>query len=80
MLFLSRLLMQRDVETFSNPTIVLITDREDLDTQASKLFVTASKYLGDDNVRSIESRKDLHDTLIVRESGGVYITTIQKFC
>ena len=72
--------MQRDAETFANPTIVLITDREDLDTQASKLFVTATKYLGDTNVRSIESRKDLKSTLSVRESGGIYITTIQKFC
>ena len=80
MMFLSRLLMQRDADTFNNPTIVLITDREDLDTQASKLFVTATKYLGDTNVRSIETRKDLKETLSLRQSGGVYVTTIQKFC
>lgn len=80
MLFLARLLMLRDRDRFHNPTIVLITDREDLDTQASKLFVTAKKYLHDENVRSIETREDLHDTLANRESGGVYITTIQKFC
>ena len=80
MLFLSRLLMLRDRDTFHNPTIILITDREDLDTQASKLFVTAKKYLHDENVRSIETRADLKETLSGRESGGVYITTIQKFC
>ena len=80
MLFLSRLLMLRDRDTFHNPTIVLITDREDLDAQASKLFVTAKKYLHDENVRSIETRADLKETLSGRESGGVYITTIQKFC
>lgn len=80
MLFLSRLLMLRDRDIFHNPTIVLITDREDLDTQASKLFVTAKKYLHDENVRSIETRADLKETLSGRESGGVYITTIQKFC
>lgn len=80
MLFLSRLLMLRDRDNFHNPTIVLITDREDLDTQASKLFVTAKKYLHDENVRSIETRADLKETLSGRESGGVYITTIQKFC
>ena len=80
MLFLSRLLMLCDRDTFHNPTIVLITDREDLDTQASKLFVTAKKYLHDENVRSIETRADLKETLSGRESGGVYITTIQKFC
>lgn len=80
MLFLSRLLMLRDKEVFNNPTIILLTDREDLDTQASKLFVTAKKYLHDENVRSIESRDDLSSTLTAQESGGVYITTIQKFC
>ena len=80
MMFLSRLLMLRDSNAFHNPTIILITDREDLDDQASKLFVRATKYLGDTNVRSIESRQDLKNTLGMRESGGVYITTIQKFC
>lgn len=80
MLFLARLLMQRDSATFHNPTIVLITDREDLDTQTARLFVTATKYLGDENVRSIETREDLKTTLSNRESGGIYITTIQKFC
>lgn len=80
MLFLSRLLMLRKNEDFDNPTIVLITDREDLDTQTSKLFVTAKTYLHDQNVRSIETREDLSTTLSNQESGGVYITTIQKFC
>lgn len=80
MLFLSRLIMQRDNETFNNPTIVIIADREDLDTQTSELFVTAKKYLHEEDVRSIESREDLAITLGDRPSGGVYITTIQKFC
>lgn len=80
MLFLSRLLMLRRKEVFNNPTIIVLTDREDLDTQTSKLFVTAKKYLHDNNVRSIESREDLSKTLSNQESGGVYVTTIQKFC
>lgn len=80
MLFLSRLITQRDNEAFHNPTIIILTDREDLDTQTSELFVTASKYLHEEEVRSIESRKDLQETLRNRPSGGVYITTIQKFC
>lgn len=80
MLFLSRLIMQRDNETFNNPTIVIIADREDLDTQTSELFVTAKKYLHEEDVRSIESREDLAKTLGDRPSGGVYVTTIQKFC
>ena len=80
MLFLSRLIAQRDNEAFNNPTIIILADREDLDTQTSELSVTATKYLHESDVRSIESRKDLEQTLKDRPSGGVYITTIQKFC
>ncbi len=80
MLFLSRLIAQRDNEAFNNPTIIILTDREDLDTQTSELFVTATKYLHEEDVRSIESRDDMEKTLKGRPSGGVYITTIQKFC
>lgn len=80
MLFLSRLITQRDNEVFNNPTIIILTDREDLDTQTSELFVTATKYLHEEDVRSIESREDMEKTLKNRPSGGVYITTIQKFC
>ncbi|MBR3746831.1 MAG: type I restriction endonuclease subunit R, partial [Selenomonadaceae bacterium] len=80
MLFLSRLLIQRDNETFHNPTIIILTDREDLDTQTSELFVTAKKFLHEQDVRSIESRADLRTTLKNRPSGGVYVITIQKFC
>ena len=80
MLFLPRLITQRDNEAFNNPTIIILADREDLDTQTSELFVTAKKYLHESDVRSIESREDLENTLKDRPSGGVYITTIQKFC
>lgn len=80
MLFLSRLIAQRDNKTFHNPTVIILTDREDLDTQTSELFVTAKKYLHENDVRSIENRDDLEKTLRDRPSGGVYITTIQKFC
>ncbi|MDE7415204.1 MAG: HsdR family type I site-specific deoxyribonuclease, partial [Lachnospiraceae bacterium] len=80
MMFLARLIALRDSEMFNNPTIILIEDREDLDTQTSKLFVTAKKYLVQDDVRSIDDREDLGKTLKDKKSGGVYITTIQKFC
>ena len=80
MLFLARLIAQRDNEAFNNPTIIIIADREDLDTQTSEMFVTAKKYLHEEDVRSIESREDLNATLKDKESGGIYITTIQKFC
>jgi len=80
MLFLARMLALRERETFNNPTIVIITDREDLDTQTSELFVSSKRFLHDNNVRSIENRQDLEDVLGGAISGGVYITTIQKFC
>lgn len=80
MLFLARLLSLRERDTFNNPTIVILTDRDDLDTQSSELFEVSKRYLHDTNVRSIEDRKDMETTLRNIESGGVYITTIQKFC
>ena len=80
MLFLSRLIALRDRDVFHNPTIVVIVDREDLDTQTSELFVTAKKFLHEKEVRSIESRADMEKTLKDKPSGGVYIISIQKFC
>lgn len=77
MLFLSRMLM-KSVD-FHSPTIVIITDRTDLDDQMSKQFVASKTYIGDDNVVSITSRAELRNALSGRTSGGVYLTTIQKF-
>lgn len=79
MLYLTRQLIQRDTATFKNPTVVIITDREDLDTQTAKIFVNAKRFLGEDEVMSITSRQDLADKLKSKPSGGVYLTTIQKF-
>lgn len=79
MMFLSRLLNMRRRDELNNPTIIIIVDREDLDDQSSELFVTAKRFLHDDDVRSIETRADLKSTLKDKPSGGVYITTIQKF-
>ena len=80
MMFLSRLLNTHRRNELNNPTIIIIVDREDLDGQSSELFVTAKRYLGERSVRSIESRSDLEETLRDKPSGGVYVTTIQKFC
>lgn len=80
MLFLTRLMILRRTEELGNPTVVILVDREELDTQTSELFVTAKHYLHEEDVRSIESREDLGNTLRNRPSGGVYVTTIQKFC
>lgn len=77
MLFLTRLLM-KSVD-FESPTIVLITDRTDLDDQLSAQFTNAKTYIGDQTVVSVESRADLRDYLKGRNSGGVFLTTIHKF-
>lgn len=80
MMFLSRLLNTHRRDELNNPTIIIIVDREDLDDQASELFVTAKRYLHEQDVRSIETRAELEQTLRDKPSGGVYVTTIQKFC
>lgn len=77
MLFLSRLLMRN--EQLHSPTIILITDRTDLDTQLSENFTQSKRFLGDKEVLSILSRDDLKEKLQGKASGGVYLTTIQKF-
>lgn len=77
MLYLTRMLMKSI--HFSSPTIILITDRTDLDSQLSQQFVSAKGFIGDDGVVSVESRDDLRTRLKGRESGGVFLTTIHKF-
>lgn len=77
MLFLSRMLMRS--REFTSPTIVLITDRTDLDDQLSKLFGTAKRFIGDECVVEVESREKLREHLAGRTSGGVFLTTIHKF-
>lgn len=77
MLFLARLLMKS--VHFSSPTIVLITDRTDLDDQLSEQFVNAKTYIGDNEIKSVESREQLKELLKGRNSGGVFLTTIHKF-
>jgi len=77
MLFLSRLLMKS--LALESPTIVLITDRTDLDDQLSKQFTEAKEYIGDQSVISVESRAQLRELLKGRNSGGVFLTTIHKF-
>lgn len=77
MLYLTRLLMKS--EYFESPTIVLITDRTDLDDQLSGQFTNAKNFIGDNTVLSVESREHLRELLQGRQSGGVFLTTIHKF-
>ncbi len=77
MLYLTRLLMRS--EHFRSPTIVLITDRTDLDDQLSGQFTNAKNFIGDNTVISVESRANLRELIQGRQSGGVFLTTIHKF-
>ncbi|CAN5183928.1 type I restriction endonuclease subunit R [soil metagenome] len=77
MLYLTRLLMRS--KDLSSPTIVLITDRTDLDDQLSEQFTNAKIFVGDETIISVESRSELKDRLQGIKSGGVFLTTIQKF-
>ena len=60
-----------------NPTVVVLTDRNDLDDQLFSTFSRCSDLLRQPPVQA-ESRADLRNRLKV-ESGGVVFTTIQKF-
>ena len=60
-----------------NPTILVITDRNDLDDQLFDTFASSTQLLRQ-KPKQIESRNDLKDKLKVA-SGGVIFTTIQKF-
>ncbi|MCF0133087.1 MAG: type I restriction endonuclease subunit R [Blautia sp.] len=77
MLFLSKRLTT-SLE-LSKPTIILLTDRNDLDEQLSGDFENAKEFLIDENSLSIKNRKALKDKLANVESGGIYLMTIQKF-
>ena len=77
MLFLSRMLMRSAY--FKSPTIIIITDRTDLDDQLSGQFTNAKGFIGDETIISVESRVELRERLKGRNSGGVFLTTIHKF-
>jgi type I restriction enzyme R subunit len=77
MLYLARLLMKS--EHFASPSLVMITDRSDLDDQLAGQFTNAKKFIGDNTVVSVESRAHLRELMQGRQSGGVFLTTIHKF-
>jgi type I restriction enzyme R subunit len=61
-----------------NPTLVVVTDRNDLDGQLFATFSNAAEVLGETPVQA-ESRTALRELLNDRPSGGIIFTTIQKF-
>ena len=66
------------IKVLKNPSIVVVTDRNDLDNQLFSTFAKCSEYLKQSPVQ-IESREDLQDKLDNRISGGIFFTTLQKF-
>src|SRR6185312_463231 len=60
-----------------NPTVVVITDRNELDGQLYSGF--ARSLLLPDTPQQIRRRKELREELSGRVTGGIYFTTLQKF-
>ena len=63
---------------FNNPTIVVLTDRNDLDNQLFDTFCSSSKLLLRQTPKQARSREHLKELLRVK-AGGIIFTTIQKF-
>ncbi len=62
----------------NNPTIVVVTDRNDLDGQLFNTFSMASETIKQAPVQA-GGREELRDILGSRQSGGIIFTTVQKF-
>ncbi|MCR1848840.1 type I restriction endonuclease subunit R [Paeniclostridium sordellii] len=74
------------IKKFNNPTVLVVTDRNDLDDQLYQTFAKSTSLLGEEpkhaDVRKSNGNDDkngLFDLLNGRESGGIIFTTIQKF-
>ncbi len=74
-LYAGRLLQQPAME---NPTIVVVTDRNDLDGQLFGQF-SAAKELLRQTPEQADDRDELRAKLASRQSGGIIFTTVQKF-
>lgn len=74
MVFYARLLQK----TLNSPTIVVITDRNDLDNQLYGQFAKCKDFLRQEPVQA-SSRENLKELLDGREANGIIFTTMQKF-
>ena len=73
--YAGKLLAQRALQ---NPTLVVVTDRSDLDGQLFQTFDAGQELLKQAPVQ-VDSREGLRDALAERAAGGVLFTTVQKF-
>ncbi len=62
----------------NNPTLVIVTDRNDLDGQLYNTFKMAADTLKQMPVQASD-RDDLREILAARQAGGIIFTTVQKF-
>jgi type I restriction enzyme R subunit len=62
----------------NNPTLIVVTDRNDLDGQLFATFSNAVELLKQSPVQA-NDRDTLRQLLAERESGGIVFTTVQKF-
>lgn len=74
MVFYARLLQ----DVLHSPTIVVITDRNDLDNQLYGQFAKCQDFLRQEPQQA-ESREDLRQKLLHRGANGILFTTMQKF-
>jgi type I restriction enzyme, R subunit len=65
-------------ETLNSPTIVMLTDRNDLDDQLFEQFAKCSAFLRQ-TPQQAESRVNLKELLAGRQANGIIFTTMQKF-
>ncbi|GGC62120.1 type I restriction endonuclease subunit R [Marinobacter halophilus] len=73
--YAGKLLQQPEM---NNPTLIVVTDRNDLDGQLYTTFSAAKELLKQEPVQA-EDRDTLRQLLAERESGGIIFTTVQKF-
>ncbi|BFI65202.1 DEAD/DEAH box helicase [Yersinia pseudotuberculosis] len=73
--YAGKLLQQAEM---NNPTIVVVTDRNDLDGQLYTTFCQAKDLLKQEPQQA-SNRDQLREMLAARESGGIIFTTVQKF-
>ena len=65
-------------EALDSPTIVVITDRNDLDDQLYGQFAKCKEFLRQEPIHA-ESRENLKSLLVGRQANGIIFTTMQKF-
>lgn len=69
---------ERECIVLDSPTIVVITDRNDLDDQLYGQFAKCKEFLRQEPVHA-ESRENLKSLLAGRQANGIIFTTMQKF-